>query len=106
MDDINQTNPAPDASNASVQQASKSPTDNSPVSSTSNATPSQTATPATPQTPNSTEGAIGTVDQQHPEDLDARWTSWRCMVCDYVYEGQKPLMKCPRCGNENPDKFD
>ena len=40
-----------------------------------------------------------------PEDLDARWTRWQCGVCNYTYEGSKPLKKCPRCGNEDPDKF-
>ncbi|MBI2356449.1 rubredoxin [Candidatus Dojkabacteria bacterium] len=33
------------------------------------------------------------------------WTRWKCMVCNYTYEGAKPLKKCPRCGNEDPDKF-
>lgn len=42
----------------------------------------------------------------NPEDLDTRWTRWRCLVCNYTYEGRNPLKKCPRCGNENPDKFD
>lgn len=45
-------------------------------------------------------------DKVHPEDLDMRWNSWKCMNCDYFYEGHSPLMKCPRCGNEDPDKFD
>lgn len=39
------------------------------------------------------------------EDLDVRWTRWRCLVCNYTYEGVNPLKKCPRCNNENPDKF-
>lgn len=42
----------------------------------------------------------------HPDDLDARWTSWKCMVCNFVYEGQRPKNVCPRCGNSDPDKFD
>jgi hypothetical protein len=40
-----------------------------------------------------------------PEDLDARWLRWKCGVCNYTYEGSKPLRKCPRCGNEDQDKF-
>lgn len=43
---------------------------------------------------------------ENPEDLDTRWTRWRCLVCNYTYEGRNPLKKCPRCGNEDPDKFD
>lgn len=40
-----------------------------------------------------------------PEDLDMKWTRWKCLVCGYLYEGIRPLKKCPRCGNEEPDKF-
>jgi rubrerythrin len=40
------------------------------------------------------------------EDLEAVWLRWRCMVCGYVYEGATQLKECPRCGNNNPDKFD
>ena len=42
----------------------------------------------------------------HPDDLDSKWTSWKCLVCGYVYEGQKEITTCPRCGNSDPDKFD
>lgn len=45
-------------------------------------------------------------DKTYPDDLDSRWTSWKCLVCNYVYEGQKPINQCPRCGNSDPDKFD
>lgn len=45
-------------------------------------------------------------DKVHPEDLDARWTSWKCLVCGYVYEGQREVTTCPRCGNSDPDKFE
>lgn len=45
-------------------------------------------------------------DKMQPEDLDDRWTSWKCLQCGYVYEGQQSVSKCPRCGNEDPDKFD
>ncbi|WKZ31189.1 MAG: hypothetical protein QY318_00245 [Candidatus Dojkabacteria bacterium] len=44
-------------------------------------------------------------DKVMPEDLDARWRNWKCLQCNYVYEGQKPLNSCPRCGNADPDRF-
>ncbi|MHC1716858.1 MAG: rubredoxin-like domain-containing protein [Candidatus Dojkabacteria bacterium] len=44
--------------------------------------------------------------QEVPEDLDIRWLRWKCLVCGYVYEGATPLKICPKCGNEDPDKFD
>ncbi|MBD3329002.1 hypothetical protein GF357_00730 [Candidatus Dojkabacteria bacterium] len=40
-----------------------------------------------------------------PEDLDLQWSRWKCLNCGYVYEGSSKLTKCPRCGNEDPDKF-
>jgi rubrerythrin len=46
------------------------------------------------------------LNQAPPEDLDARWLRWKCMVCGYVYEGVVPLKVCPKCGNEDPDKFE
>ena len=73
-----------------------------------------TATPvASPVTPQASQGTMvkgdnipaGKLDTQHPEDLDMTWNKWKCLECSYVYEGVKPLMKCPRCGNENPDRF-
>ena len=49
-------------------------------------------------------------DKLHPdqqrEDLDSAWLRWKCMVCGYLYEGALPLKVCPKCGNNNPDKFD
>jgi len=45
------------------------------------------------------------LNQAPPEDLDARWLRWKCLVCGYVYEGVVPLKVCPKCGNEDPDKF-
>jgi rubrerythrin len=45
------------------------------------------------------------VDQSSPEDLDEIWARWRCLICGYNYEGRQTLTKCPRCGNEDPDKF-
>jgi rubrerythrin len=41
-----------------------------------------------------------------PEDLDARWLRWKCLVCGYLYEGVVRLKVCPKCGNEDPDKFE
>ncbi len=41
-----------------------------------------------------------------PEDLDSRWLRWKCLVCGYVYEGATRLKVCPKCGNEDPDKFE
>lgn len=46
------------------------------------------------------------VNELHPDDLDMQWTRWKCLVCNYIYEGARPLKKCPRCGNEDPDKFE
>jgi rubrerythrin len=46
------------------------------------------------------------LNQAPPEDLDARWLRWKCMVCGYVYEGAVPLKVCPKCGNDDPDKFE
>jgi rubrerythrin len=45
------------------------------------------------------------VDLSSPEDLDEIWARWRCLVCGYNYEGRQTITKCPRCGNEDPDKF-
>lgn len=25
-------------------------------------------------------------------------TKWKCIVCGYVFEGDEPPAKCPRCG--------
>jgi rubrerythrin len=40
------------------------------------------------------------------EDLDMRWIRWKCLVCGYVYEGVNQLKVCPKCGNEDVDKFE
>jgi rubrerythrin len=42
----------------------------------------------------------------NPEDLDDRWLRWKCLKCGFVYEGQRPLNVCPKCGNDDPDLFD
>ncbi|MFA5633553.1 MAG: hypothetical protein WCY00_00395 [Candidatus Dojkabacteria bacterium] len=41
-----------------------------------------------------------------PDDLDSRWLRWKCLVCGYIYEGVTPIKVCPKCGNQDPDKFD
>ena len=46
------------------------------------------------------------VNKMAPEDLDSRWLRWKCLVCGYVYEGVVRMKVCPKCGNEDPDKFD
>jgi rubrerythrin len=46
------------------------------------------------------------VDVSAPEDLDEIWTRWKCLKCGYNYEGRVKLLKCPRCGNEDPDQFE
>ena len=67
----------------------------------------QTVPNSTPQNSNDlVEKSVAEIDAVHPEDLNERWTRWKCLQCNYLYEGIKPLMKCPRCGNEDPDKFD
>ena len=39
------------------------------------------------------------------EDLDVVWVRWKCLDCSYLYEGVQTVRKCPKCGNENPNKF-
>ena len=45
------------------------------------------------------------INKGAPEDLDSRWLRWKCLVCGYVYEGVIRIKDCPKCGNQNPDKF-
>ncbi len=68
----------------------------------SNMPPVTTPPVVTPTPPTS---PVTPPPSDNPDDLDTRWTRWRCLVCNYTYEGRNPLKKCPRCGNENPDKF-
>ena len=57
--------------------------------------------------PNQVAKDIQNFDSQSvPEDLDVQWTRWKCLVCGYVYEGAGAPKVCPKCGNEDPDKFD
>lgn len=60
-------------------------------------------------TSEATEFAPVEYDKSNPnqerEDLDSMWLRWKCMVCGYLYEGVTPLRVCPKCGNNNPDKF-
>ena len=46
------------------------------------------------------------INQIAPEDLDSRWLRWKCLVCGYLYEGVSRLKVCPKCGNQDPDKFE
>jgi rubrerythrin len=46
------------------------------------------------------------VNDVAPEDLDSRWLRWKCLVCSYVYEGVMRLKECPKCGNNDPDRFE
>lgn len=39
------------------------------------------------------------------EDLDDLWVRWKCLNCGYLYEGLQKTKKCPRCGNEDNEKF-
>lgn len=43
-------------------------------------------------------------DMQNLIETDSVWrrevpVKWECMVCGYVFEGLKPPVKCPGCGN-------
>ncbi len=39
------------------------------------------------------------------EELDVMWLRWKCLNCGYLYEGMETVRKCPKCGNDNLDKF-
>ncbi len=81
MDTSNNQNP--------LQQGNNPPVQNTPV----------------PPAINGESGSQYENDALAPEDLDSRWTRWQCGVCNYTYEGSKPLKKCPKCGNEDEEKF-
>ena len=48
---------------------------------------------------------VQSVNEQ-PEDLEQQWRRLKCLVCGFLYEGAKRLTKCPKCGNEDMDKFE
>ena len=52
------------------------------------------------------EGNDFDISKVAPEDLDSRWLRWKCLVCGYLYEGVIRLKVCPKCGNQDPDKFE
>jgi Zn finger protein HypA/HybF involved in hydrogenase expression len=56
--------------------------------------------------PSLVKGAEYEKNTLNPEDLSDRWLRWKCLKCGFVYEGQRPLNVCPRCGNDDPDLFD
>ncbi len=39
------------------------------------------------------------------EDLEINWRRWKCLICGYLYEGTDIQMRCPKCGNEDKEKF-
>lgn len=63
-----------------------------------NSTSTDISTTALPQ-------ANGSTITDQPADLDAKWTRWKCLNCGYTYEGNTSVLKCPKCGNVDPDKF-
>jgi rubrerythrin len=65
-------------------------------------TPTQNAQ----QTQKDLKGTQYETENLNPEDLGDRWLRWKCLKCGFVYEGQKPLNVCPKCGNDDPDLFD
>jgi len=74
----------------------------------------QPITPVVPTSDNSTVNTVMpnnsddyVVKEPPPHGLDSSWRRWKCLACGYVYEGLfKGKMICPKCGNDNPDKFD
>ena len=56
--------------------------------------------------PDEEEGNELDINAIPPEDLDSRWLRWKCLVCGYLYEGVTRLKVCPKCGNQDPDKFE
>lgn len=93
-----------------AQQVDQATTPVQPASTTSQVAPQ----PAVSQQPVSTQSAVSqqlVVDPLltkavEPEDLEERWSRWKCLICGFVYEGRQALQKCPKCGNEDPDKFE
>lgn len=106
------TDPTTATINAPTPSTPPGTTPSTPPDTTSSTPPG--TTPSTPPTPTDKRSASVMdpisddilTDKLYPEDLDVKWNSWKCLKCEYVYEGQKPLTKCPRCGNDDPDNFD
>jgi len=104
----------PAASVPTVQPSSDQATSSS--SSTDQAIHSSIAQPQGSQQPLVTDLGTSTANpavsdplltvKKVPEDLDLQWARWRCLECNYVYEGEKKVSACPRCGNTDPDKFE
>ncbi len=40
------------------------------------------------------------------ETIEDQMNEWKCLVCNFVYEGVVVKSECPKCGNNDPDKFD
>lgn len=47
---------------------------------------------------------ISEIFAKNTDTLEIR--RWKCLNCWYVYEGVEQVLKCPRCGNTDPDKFE
>ena len=60
-----------------------------------------------PVSPTPVQAATNVPDTANQNiELDAKWIRWKCLVCNYSYEGAQPLKQCPRCNNSDPDKFE
>lgn len=59
----------------------------------------------TTQAPSTQPANSYLTDKSVPEDTSATWRRTKCLVCGFVYEGNKTLEKCPKCGNVDKDKF-
>ncbi len=87
-----------------IQSNSQSISPNNPPQQITDENKTETTENQTTQTETSFDDLL--TDKIYPEDLDSQWNAWKCMQCGYVYEGVTPLTKCPKCGNDDPDKFD
>lgn len=52
------------------------------------------------------DSVVGSADEFVSKDLEVSWSRWKCLNCSYVYEGAEPAQQCPRCGNNDPDRFE
>jgi cytidylate kinase len=46
-----------------------------------------------------------TTDVGLTDDLELNWRRWKCLVCGYLFEGTDIKKVCPKCGNDDPNKF-